>query len=151
MTAFKIVAKNQRSLLKLDGLSVKYKSGVYNAYIDIAKYLKSTVKKDLNDEKHGRIYIKRLNGRLVRHRASAPGEPPATFTGKLEKSIATKTSGYGQLDFSAGGGDVNYARFLEEGTRKMAKRPYMIKAINDNERNTIEAFYRHVSVKINEA
>jgi len=147
----KIIAHNQKSLYRLVGLEAKFKAGIYQAYIDIAKYLKSTVKKDLNDEKHGRLYIRRLAGRVVRHRASAPGEPPATFTGKLERSISTKTSGYRDLDFSAGGKDVNYAGFLEDGTRRMAKRPYMIRSVKQNERNTIEAFYRHISVKINEA
>ena len=147
----KIIARNQQSLLKLNDLQAKFKDGIRLAYIDISKYLKATVKEELNDEKHGRVYIRRIGGRLVRHRASAPDESPATFTGKLENSIATKTSGFTQLDFSAGGGKVNYAGFLEKGTRKMAKRPYMIKSINKNERNAIEAFYRNISRRINEA
>lgn len=151
MREFRIIAHNEKSLHKLYNIPSRIKSGVHQAYIEIAKDLKDTVKKDFRAKKSGRIYIKRLRGRLVRHRASAPGEPPAKFTGALDMSIATKTSGYTQLDFSAGNEKAPYAAFLENGTRIMAKRPYMIKSVRENERNTVEAFYTYISCKLNEA
>lgn len=151
MNRLKIVSssKNIAIMRNLSRIHNSFTAGIHEAYIDISKYLKATVKEDLNDEKHGQIYILRLRGRVVRHRASAAGEPPATFTGALEKTISTKTSGYTQLDFSAGGGKVDYAESLEKGTPRMKARPYLSKAIKDNERNTIESFYRNISKRIN--
>ena len=151
MSTLKIVSSpsNERVFTNIKRLPNSFKAGVHEAYIEIGKYLKRTIKKDLNDEKHGIIYIKRLRGRLVRHHASAPGEPPATFTGDLERTISTKTSGYRDLNLSAGGGRVDYARSLEFGSSGVAKRPYLSKSIRDNERNTIESFYKNISKRIN--
>lgn len=120
---------------KLKNIDKDYRKGITLAYKDLAVKLKETTKKDFIAPKSGRVYVKRLKGRLVRHRASAPGEPPAKFTGTLEKSLETKNSGWSQLDYSAGNNDAYYASFLEFGTSRMAKRPYMIKSVNDNERN----------------
>jgi len=126
---------------KLDSIAKDYKKGISLAYRDLSNNLKKTTKKDFRAPKSGRVYIKRLNGRLVRHQASAPGEAPAKFTGTLEKSLETKTSSWQQLDFSAGNNDAFYAKFLEFGTSRMAQRPYLIKSINDNERNT-ETYFK---------
>lgn len=67
----------------------------------------------------GRIYRK-ASGRL--HRASAPGEYPASDTGQLVNSIhAVKVSG-----LSVRVGTVaTHGKLLEEGTTRMAKRPWL--------------------------
>lgn len=64
--------------------------------------------------KTGRIYGK--------HQASAPGESPASDTGRLAQSVTTrydpaKLTGYVNVS-------TEYAEALEFGTRKMAARPY---------------------------
>lgn len=134
---------------QLKNICSSFKNGIKDANFDIAKDLKATVYKDLDDKKSGRIYVKRLKGRLVRHQASAPYEPPANFTGNLKNSIETKESGASQLTFSAGDAKVNYAGFLERGTSKMIKRPYLIKSIEDNQKNTVQAYYKSISTKLN--
>lgn len=77
----------------------------------------------LQTTKSGRTY--RTRG--VIHRASAPGEPPASDTGRLVNSITTK---YDQKTI-AGRVEANtrYAEFLEYGTMKMAERPFMRPAL----------------------
>jgi HK97 gp10 family phage protein len=81
----------------------------------------------LNGEKTGRLY-KRDKG--VTHRASAPGEAPASDTGRLINSINTYVD---RSDTSAtvvaGRGTVNYAAALEFGTQKVAPRPFMAPAL----------------------
>ena len=134
---------------KLNSIAKDYKKGISLAYRDLSTDLKKTTKKDFAAPKSGRVYIKRLKGRLVRHRASAPGEPPAKFTGALEKSLETKTSSWQQLDFSAGNNKAFYAGFLEFGTSRMKPRPYLIKSINDNERNAETYFELHLGNILN--
>jgi len=130
---------NNRVTLRLNGISRMLKSETEQAFYQIGKDLKQTAVKLIADKKKktGRIYIKRLNGRLVRHRASAPGEAPANFTGNLKKSVGYDVSGSDKLIFGAGGkkSKVHYAKFLEQGTRKMQPRPFLKKAIEDNYRN----------------
>ena len=67
-------------------------------------------------------------GQRVPHQASAPGEPPATDTGRLVGAIATEARG------STAVIEVRaiYARWLEYGTRHMAARPFMIPAVERN-------------------
>lgn len=80
--------------------------------------------------KTGRIYLRGLNksGKSYKvHQASAPGEPPATDTGKLASSITT------EYDFANLIGRVNcsaeYGPYLEYGTVKMEPRPFMRPAL----------------------
>lgn len=77
----------------------------------------------LDTPKTGRIYRRRS----IEHRASAPGEPPASDTGRLVNSIRT------DYDFGSLRGTVeastDYAAYLEFGTSRMAARPYMRPAL----------------------
>lgn len=66
------------------------------------------------------------------HQASAPGEAPATDTGRLLNSISadgsfdgTKFEGYVRAD-------VDYARYLEFGTSKILPRPFLIPSVEAN-------------------
>lgn len=75
--------------------------------------------------KTGREYARGVNNDKV-HRASAPGEAPATDTGALVNSIYNESRGkYSR----AIGSRLDYAYYLEFGTFKMAKRPSWIPAV----------------------
>lgn len=100
-------------------------------------------------EKEIKMSMKAGSGRMYgKHRASAPGEPPAVDTGRLRGSISTNWSGSGMAKGSTEGvargedgvgqpdakedmftvvvgTNVPYASFLEFGTRNMAPRPFM--------------------------
>lgn len=65
-----------------------------------------------------------------RHRASAPGQPPARDTGALANSIAFKYNGIGGRLLAGGPSGIvysssEYAPHLEYGTVHMAPRPFM--------------------------
>ena len=74
--------------------------------------------------KSGRTYQK-SNPRRT-HQASAPGQPPATDTGRLVASI------YMDIDpmTATVGSRLVYAQYLEYGTRKMAARPIWVPTAN---------------------
>ena len=76
--------------------------------------------------KTGKIY-KRGS---VTHQASAPGEAPATDTGRLVNSINSALNKSGvEATVTAGEGSVKYAALLEYGTRHIAPRPFLFPAL----------------------
>jgi len=88
----------------------------------------------------GKLYQK-YNPR-VEHRASAPGQPPATDSGFLGQNITinvkTKTDGtvIGQIVSAA-----PYSKALEFGTVNMQPRPFMQPALMKNKRK-IQALFK---------
>jgi len=88
----------------------------------------------------GRVYTTRFfvrGGKLYAygsrpaHQASAPGQPPAVDTGRLRATIGHSVTTDGGLHANVGSGGnpavpgVNYAAYLEYGTRHMAPRPWL--------------------------
>lgn len=123
---------------------------------EIAIGLFATAKKIETDAKKG-ILEGSKSGRLYRrgnvlHRASAPGEAPASDTGRLVNSIsgnyeATETSAV----VKAGGGIVKYARMLEFGTSKMGARPFLFPSLEKNKawiRNRLNVAVRKAVIGI---
>ncbi len=139
--SFKIDAKNRKVELRIANLGKATSKGINQAFYSIGKDLKGTAQQSIIDPpKTGRIY--RVRGK--RHQASAAGEAPANLTGALKDSIDFKVGSSNSMRFEAGDGKVNYAGFLEDGTSKMAARPFMIPAIKANERNAIAHFEREI-------
>jgi HK97 gp10 family phage protein len=85
--------------------------------------IEATAKKSMSQMGQGRWYTGRGKGRGD-HRASAPGDPPATDTGRLRASIRTDLSELTRLSATVGT-EVAYGRFLEFGTANMAARPWL--------------------------
>lgn len=88
------------------------------AVIDATEGVRNEVLRLIRKPGTGRVYRRRG----VVHRASAPGQPPATDTGFLARSVSTK------YDIPNLTGSVvigaKYGPFLEYGTSKMAERPF---------------------------
>lgn len=93
----------------------------------------------LKGPKTGKLY--KVRGRKKRHRASGPGESPANLTGALRKSVDYQVQGSDEMEFGAG---TDYAAFTELGTKNMEERPYLIRAIKNNERNAEKHFEREI-------
>ncbi len=86
--------------------------------------------------KTGDVYQKYRPRR--QHQASAPGEAPATDTGRLASSINRKTDPDGL------GGEVEaatgYAIHMELGTRHIQPRPFMQPALDDNREKIVRGY-----------
>ena len=136
--------------------------GIRRAFYKLGKDLKATAKrKILEKNKGGHLYKINLGGNIIRHRASAPGQAPANLSGALWRSVDVDVHGAYRMEFGyksgaskrsektlflAGGGGqlvgdgVSYGKYLEEGTRKMARRPGLLLSIKENGSQAIEHF-----------
>jgi len=88
----------------------------YNA----GRLLVEDLRKEIKKPKSGRVYRIYLGKRKKYHTASAPSEVPAYRSGKFYKSVNFVVRGLNRMEFGSDG--VDYAKYLEEGTRNMAPR-----------------------------
>lgn len=99
-----------------------------------SRALKNAELNVLRGQRGGRVYRKAHTKRAT-YTASAPGEPPAVHTGKLRRSFRPVARTYGGSAAFGGAAsvyvsietDTHYAGYLEDGTKKMAARPYVEK------------------------
>jgi len=103
-------------------------AGLYSAGLE----MEATAKRSITEGgKTGRVYQRRS----VTHQASAPGQAPASDTGRLVQSINLRTSSSSMaIEIVAGGGsgNVRYANALEFGTKNILPRPFMHPAYMEN-------------------
>ena len=95
--------------------------------------------------KSGIVYEK-YNPRRT-HRASAPGEAPASDTGNLVSKITVKQKSKNITNVES---NANYSAFLEYGTSKMQPRPFMLPAFEKSKKPITEATFKRVVKKIEE-
>lgn len=136
MIEIKGTSDNERAYKSLNEIEIRTKLGITKAFFSLGKSLRKDARKFIEEPpKTGRIYNIRLKGRRRRHQASAAGESPANISGALKNSVDYLAGSASELQFGAGGSNVKYAAALELGTSRIKKRPYLIRAINANERN----------------
>ena len=125
-------SQSKRVFVAVDGARKLTRRGIRQAFFkigdDLVCHARDLIRKP---PKTGRLY--RLPGRKKRHRASAPGQAPANRTGALAKSLDYQIRGNYEMEF---GSKSEYAEFLENGTQKMKERPFLIRTVRDQERNT---------------
>ena len=128
MSARITVTKNTRSVL----LDVARHGEYFNAGIEEALYaIGDSVVREMrrliiDPPKTGRIYRFPVP-EIPIHQASAPGQPPATMTGRLERELGYNVRNAGYMEV---GSQTFYGAFLEDGTTKMKERPFLRVAAN---------------------
>ena len=88
--------------------------------------------------KSGKTY-KRYNPTRT-HKASAPGEAPASDTGFLVSNIRVKE----QKDVVVVSSEASYSKFLEFGTSKMLARPFLFPAFEKSKPKIAEVIFRKI-------
>ena len=88
--------------------------------------------------KSGKTY-KRYNPTRT-HKASAPGEAPASDTGFLVSNIRVKE----QKDIVVVSSEASYSKFLEFGTSKMLARPFLFPAFEKSKPKIAEVIFRKI-------
>ena len=81
------------------------------------------------------------------HRASAPGQAPASDTGNLVSKIIVKQKTRNITNVES---NANYSAYLEYGTSKMEPRPFMLPAFEKSKKPIINAVLKRVKNKIEE-
>ena len=100
MVKIKIDRNSQKAMLKLKNIDKLTKAGIRNAFYLLGRDLVATAKQRiLSKEKSGRIYRINRGQRTINHRASAPGESPASITGKLWRSLDFRVNGADNMTF----------------------------------------------------
>lgn len=111
-----------------DGVTDAVRKEVYRTGLELQGDIKQRIQRG---PKTGRVY-RRGN---ITHQASAPGQAPATDTGRLVNSIYLDDEGFGRgrAEISVGS-LLAYAAYLEYGTRTMAERPAWTPAAHEAQR-----------------
>jgi hypothetical protein len=132
-------AENLRAYNTLSKLEHNTREGMRKALYFIGRRVTRDARRYILDKnKTGRVYLVRINNRLKRHQASARYESPANLTGGLQRSLNFLVKGYDEVEIGA---NVFYAGKLE----KIMDRPYLIKAINANDRYITEMFSKEIT------
>ena len=69
------------------------------------------------------------------HQASAPGEYPASNSGKLIQSIDFDVNG---MELEIGSGGLVYGEYLELGTSKMKARPFIAPSVEEHKEQLLD-------------
>jgi len=116
-----VTPKTKSVLIDLQNMQGTTEKGLKKALSLIGGEVKREAQKLIKEgPKTGRMYGS--------HQASAPGEPPANRTGRLQRSLKYKTRNHREMTIGA---YAEYAGYLEAGTRKMKARPFVIKAVTN--------------------
>jgi hypothetical protein len=117
--------RSKQVLIDLGNHDRRFTRGIREALHDIGQLHVEEIQRLLNTgPKTGRIY--KRPGRPD-HRASAPGQAPATDTGDLSKSVDYEA----RADQLEVGDRESYGRWLEDGTKRMKPRPHVGVAANN--------------------
>ncbi len=125
----------------------KVMSGIRKGLFDVGKALIRHSKENIYKKpKGGKYYrLRKIKGRVgsrflsvskvVTHKASAPGEAPANFTGNLAKGLSYKVRGNTQLIFgNKAVSPIDGFAYSEHLEVKM-NRPYLAPAVKEEEKN----------------
>lgn len=102
-----------------------------NGVFATAQQVRNTAINSIQSQSQGRVVTRQSQGgNEYEHTASKPGDAPNTDTGALVRSISVEPQ-MPDLEMFVGSG-IEYAPFLEYGTKRMAPRPWLQPAVDAN-------------------
>ena len=120
-----------QTLKALESIGVDVERAIKNGVFVTAQGVRNTAIKSIQAQSQGRQVTRySQGGREYAHTASAPGDAPNTDTGALVKSIAVEPQ-QPELEMFIGSG-LEYAPYLEYGTKRMQPRPWLQPALDIN-------------------
>lgn len=136
---------NEKVLLSAKDIAGMTRSGIRQGMFQLGKDLRKTASRQiLAKNKTGRTYLIRRGKTRRKHRSSAAGESPANLSGAYRRSLNFKLIGSTRLIFGAGNSKVDYAKWLEEGTKKMDARPGLGNAVKSVQKNARQYFSNNI-------
>ena len=120
------VEQVQKNLAKL---AKKFSQATVDGAVAGAHLIRTDAIKSIQDQSGGEVVTRtRAGGGEYEHTTSKEGDAPNTDTGRLVQSVQVDIKPIGIFV----GSSLNYAGWLEDGTRKMAARPWLIPAMERN-------------------
>lgn len=143
---------NENSI-SINNLTKLTNNGIRKGFYFVGKDLVKESKRLINKKpKSGRFYKVSvgIGGKSLKryklHQASSPGEAPAVITGKLRKSVNFVVHNHNLLKF---GSNISYGKYLENGTSKIKKRPFLITSILNKKKNNTLYLQKNILKSIN--
>lgn len=125
-----VVHGTVRVKAKIRGLLPEYAAALRPQLEEAARDVRDEAERLIKDPpKTGRVYMKTKPTKR-RHQASAPGQSPADDMGELVNSLGVLKTDLRNLRIYIFA-SAKHARFLEFGTRRMAARPFLRRALNN--------------------
>lgn len=128
---------NKKVFFGIDNATDDHRYAIRNAAYEIGVISKRAARKRIADKnKNGKTY--RIGSKV--HRASAGDEAPALFTGNLHRSVDFDVRSWNQMEL---GYKILYGKFLEDGTKFMARRPNLRNVADDMTQEFINSMVRY--------
>ncbi len=133
--------KSQKILGDMRTSPKRAKKGAMKGLWYAGKELQREAQSKIKDRsgKTGKYY--KYKGRNIR--ASAPGEYPANRSGGLRKSLGFEVLGSEDMEFGSRS-TIKYGKYLERGTRKMRRRPFLENTVNNNKLDVLNIVGREI-------
>lgn len=145
---------NRLVLLNVKNLNKLTNRAIRQSFYSIGlKLLKDTKKDILRTPRSGRLYTVRTQRRRRRHRASVPGEAPASISGRLWRSLDFKVGGSANMRFGYGSTAVTdkgflYGKYWEAEAPSSKLRPGLLINIKKNKGYAARIFNREIKKKL---
>ena len=127
---FKITGDDEL-IRKMQSLGADMEKALERGVKQTASQVRNSAIKSIQNQTVG-TYVTRYSqgGKAYQHVASKAGDAPNTDTGALVNSIAVENE-KGKAVSRVGSG-LDYAKYLELGTKQMGARPWLMPALNTN-------------------
>jgi len=137
-TTIKITNLNE-TLKQLENLSTAMEKPLEEVLFGGGQLIRSEAIKSIQTGAKSGIVYQKYNPRR-QHRASAPGQAPASDTGNLVSKIIVKKQA-GEIKVQS---NADYSKYLEYGTSKMAARPFMFPASEKSMSKIVQVTFNKV-------
>tara|TARA_R110002020_G_scaffold127320_1_gene285676 strand:- start:37 stop:483 length:447 start_codon:yes stop_codon:yes gene_type:complete len=129
----------KETIKQLQNLEISMEKPLQEVLMGGGQLIRSEAVKSIQTGSKSGIMYQKYNPRR-QHRASAPGESPASDTGNLVNKIIVKNS-KDQVQVQS---NAHYSKFLEYGTSKMQPRPFLFPASVKSTPKIIQATFNKV-------
>ena len=130
---FKITGEDEL-IRKMQSLGADMEKALERGIVQTANQVRNSAIKSIQNQTVG-TYVTRYSqgGKAYQHVAAKDGDAPNTDTGGLVRSISVEHTSGNQVAFVGSG--LDYAKYLELGTKKMGAKPWLMPALNVNLKN----------------
>lgn len=143
-------SSNRSTSDQIDKIDELTRQGIRQGFFRLGNELKKELNREvLKKDKRGQTYnLRTRTGRRRRHVSSAAGQTPANMTGAYRKAAGYQLRGGEEMEFGIRD-SVDYAAFLENGTKNMSARPGVGNAVKAKQKDAMTFFEGSLDIALN--